>query len=74
MLKIALKNYLTISTICRPERTAFVVFLEKSKVQIPLIYSLCFEFMNKVQFILSHNIHTARVNIPVVINKLLKKC
>ena len=32
-----LKNYLTTSTICRSERTAFVVFLEKSKVRIPLI-------------------------------------
>ena len=31
-----LKNYLTTSTICMSERTAFVVFLEKSKVRIPL--------------------------------------
>ena len=33
-----LKNYLTASTICMSERTAFVVFLEKSKVRIPLLY------------------------------------
>ena len=33
-----LKNYLTTSTICMSERTAFVVFLEKSKVRIPLLY------------------------------------
>ena len=32
-----LKNYLTTS-ICRLERTAFVVYLEKSKVQIPIIF------------------------------------
>ena len=31
-----LQNYLTTSTICRSERTAFIVFLEKSKVWIPL--------------------------------------
>ena len=33
-----LKNYLIKSTICRSERTAFVVFLEESKVRIPLLY------------------------------------
>ena len=32
-----LKNYLTASNICRPERTAFIVFLEKSKVWVHLI-------------------------------------
>ena len=31
-----LENYLTTSTISRSERTAFVVFLEKSKVRMPL--------------------------------------
>ena len=30
-------KHLTTSTICRSERTAFVVFLEKSKVRIPLL-------------------------------------
>ena len=33
----SLKNYWTTSTICWSERTAFVVFLEKSKVWVPLI-------------------------------------
>ena len=35
-----LKNYLTTSTICTSERTAFVVFLEKYKLQIPLLHNL----------------------------------
>ena len=35
-----LRNYLTTSTICRSEMTAFVVFLEKCKVRIPLIQTL----------------------------------
>ena len=34
------KNHLTTSTICRSERSAFVVFLEKSKVRIPLPYTV----------------------------------
>ena len=38
---IFLKNYLATatSTICRPERTPFVVFHETSIVQIPLVIS-----------------------------------
>ena len=42
-----LKNYLTAatSTICRLERSAFVVFLEKFKVRIPQIK--CLEALEK---------------------------
>ena len=40
-----LKNYLTTSTICMSERTAFVVFLEKSKVRIPLLFSNICKFL-----------------------------
>ena len=39
-----LKNYLTTSTICRSERTAFVVFLGNFKVRIPLVVILKFMF------------------------------
>ena len=42
-----LKNYLITSTICRSERTAFVVILERFKVRIPLFNSL-FELVYQV--------------------------
>ena len=34
------KKYFTSSTICKSERTAFVIFLEKSKVRMPLMAQL----------------------------------
>ena len=43
-----LKNHLTTSAICRSERTAFVVFLEKSKVRIPLRLTKLYEMTKSV--------------------------
>ena len=50
-----LKNYLTTSTICRSERTAFVVFLEKSKVHMPLIFKAPFKLFRNFAYCSSLN-------------------
>ena len=44
-----LKNYLITSTICWSEKTAFIVFLKKSKVRIALRYML-FKLYSKVSW------------------------
>ena len=54
-----LKNYLTTSTICRSENTAFVVFLGNSKVRIPLL-NIVIVIVNRF-FSSSSGIYVARV-------------
>ena len=72
-----LKNYLTTSTICMSERTAFVVFLEKSKVRIPLLFInwWCMTKRGSFPSVTNHrpNVRVTQGRKPIFLSKKKKK-